>query len=816
MLDTLIQDARYAVRSLRRTPGFLAAAVATLALGIGANTAIFSLMNAVLFRTLPVASPHDLYFVAHGPTDDLFSTSSNYVWLEAVREHTEVFAGATVYNVRDFKTESDQGVEVVAGQYAAGNYHAVVGAPMALGRGFTTEDDRSPGSSPIAVISDSFWTRRFGRDPKAIGQTLVVGGQPVTIVGITARGFHGMRPGRRIEITLPLSMLAQQDRDFLTWPDSWYVMPIVVRLKPGTDLRQAQSVLQMAFRTHVARPELQNFARLGDGRPREATLQPAARGQDRLRNDYEVPLTVLMAMVGVVLLVGCVNVASLLAVRGTARAREVAVRMSAGATRGRLVRQFLTESLILSIGGGGIGVILASWGTQFVSTLFLENQNPVAIDLQPDTTVLLFAIGLSLLTGLAFGSMPAWGSTHIDLATTLKKGSAGWITSPRWSRQKALVAAQIAFSLVLVFAAALLVRTERNVQGVDGGFTTNVLMFSLDAEDTAVPGERMIGLCRDAVNRLRRSGSAGACSTMTPVDTAFERRLLGMPGPEPAEVFVNTVTPEYFSTFGIGLIRGRLFTEQDTSAAPGVAIISDTLARAIFANRDPIGQLIAFGRKPDPSRTLTVVGVVRDMRQARRDLLPSDTVYQPLAQSREAPEHLIASIRTAGDLTPLAATVRQEVRSLDAGVGIMWVRTMRQQIAAATTTERLLATLSTFFAVLALFLACIGLYGVISYDVANRTRDIGIRLALGADRSMVLASVLRQTGTIIAIGLAAGLMAASVTSQLVERLLFGLTSRDPVTLAAAAVTLGGAALLAGFFPARRASRIDPALALRSE
>ena len=815
MLDSLLQDVKYAARSLRRTPGFLGAAVATLALGIGANTAIFSLMNAVLFRTLPVASPRDLFFVTHGPADDLFSTSSNYVWFEEVRKHSEVFAGATLYNIRDFKVESNRGVEVVDGQYVAGNYHAVVGAPIALGRGFTAEDDRSPGSSPIAVISDSFWARRFDRNPRALGQALVVGGQPVTIVGVTAPGFDGMRPGRRIDITLPVSMLAQREPDFLTWPDSWFVMPIVVRLKPGIDVRQAQSVLQTAFRDHLTKPELRNFA----ARPGAAvaTLQPAARGQDRLRNDYTVPLTVLMAMVGVVLLVGCVNVASLLVVRGSGRTREVAVRMSAGATRGRLVRQFLTESVMLSIVGGGIGLILASWGTRSVSTLFLENQNPIAIDVQPDTTVALFAIGLSLVTAMAFGTIPAVGSTHIDINTALKKGSAGSIPSRGWSRQKALVAAQISLSLVLVFAAALLVRTERNLQSVDGGYATdNVLMFSLDSHDTSVPRNRMFGLCRDTIDRLHRFGTAAACSTMTPVDTAWELRFAGVPGSEPSEVFVNTVTPEYFATFDIGLIRGRLFTEQDTSSAPRVAVISETLAREIFPNRDPIGQSIAFGRKPDPSRTLTVVGVVRDMRQALRDVVPSDTVYQPLAQSVEAPDNVIASVRTTGDPAPLAAMIRQDVRRLDAGVGVMWVRTMRQQIAAATTTERLLATLSTFFAVLALFLACIGLYGVISYDVARRTRDIGIRLALGAERSTVLAGVLRQTATITALGLIAGLVAASMTTRLVDSLLFGLTSRDPMTLGAAAVTLGSAALLAGYFPARRASRIDPAVTLRAE
>ena len=387
---------------------------------------------------------------------------------------------------------------------------------------------------------------------------------------------------------------------------------------------------------------------------------------------------------------------------------------------------------------------------------------------------------------------------------------------------KVLVAAQIALCLVLVFGAGLLVRTQRNLQQVQGGFATeNILVAALDANDTTFPHERMVELCSNAVERLReRTGAvAGSCSTMSPVDTAFEGRILGIPTPprDPGadQVLANTVTPDYFRTFGIDLVRGRLFTAQDTARAPRVALINETAARFYFGGADPIGRPIAFGSKPDPARAMTVVGIVRDARHSLRQA-PPRMVYQPLAQIIQPPDTLTAAIRTTSDPTPVAGMVRAEVAALNRDVAVIWVRTMQQQIASALTSERLLATLSTAFGLLALLLACIGLYGVVSYDVARRSHDIGIRLALGAERSSVLTAVLRQTATITAVGLVGGLVAATLASQLVEGFLFELTPRDPVTLGVTTGMLALSALLAGYVPARRASRIDPAVALRAE
>jgi len=826
MMDTVWKDIQYALRSLRRTPGFTVAALVTLALGIGANTTIFSLIEAVMLRTLPVNAPDQLQFIAIGTPSragDSMSTASNYPWFERVRQRTDVFAGVTAFNVRDFKVASEEGAERVVGQYVSGNYHALIGVPMALGGGFASENDRAPGSSPIAVISYDYWTRRFRRRGDIIGQTLTVGGRPLTIVGVTASGFDGMQPGRSIDITLPLSIRIQDEPDFLTWLDSWTSMPLIARLKPGGDIRQAETVLQSVFREHMSQPETQGFSRTSDGRQRTAALLPARRGHDQLRIRYQLPLMVLMGMVGAVLLIACINVANLLFVRGTARASEVAIRMSVGASRLRLIRQFLTESVVLAVSGGALGLILAGWSTRFVAALFRENQNPIVLNAQPDGAVLVFATALSVVTGILFGLTPAFGTTRLSLASALKPGTSGGGVTRGLSGRYVLVAAQIAMSLVLTFGAALLVKTLQNLQRLDGGFNTdNVLLFALDARDTRFPADRVVTLCGDVLDRVRsRAGILSAsCSTMSPIDTAMEGRVIGIPTPPPGVrtsdvVFANTVTPDYFETFGIQLVRGRLFTTQDRSTSTRVAIVNETVARTYFGDADPIGRRLAWGRKPEPGQALTVVGIVRDARHSLRDT-PPPMVYQPLEQILEPPLNLTTAVRTSADPGLIAGVVRGDVRSFTRDVAVSWIRTMRQQIDASLVTERLLAALSAAFGALALLLACLGLYGVMSFDVTRRRRDIGIRLALGATRFTVLAGVLRQAGTIAGAGLGLGLMGAWFASRLMENFLFGLTPRDPYTLAVAAFALAITALVAGYLPARRASHVDPAVTLRAE
>jgi predicted permease len=814
MLESIWQDVRYAARSLGRTPGFAAAAIVTLALGIGANTAIFSLIEAVMLRTVPVRAPEELYFVAHRAADDTeISTNSNFPWFERVQQRTDVFAGVAAYNIRNFKVATDAGVEQVTGQYVSGNYHALIGVPMALGRGFSTENDRAAGSSPYAVISDRYWARRFGRSPGALGRTLTVGGLPVTIVGVTAAGFDGLASGRFVDVTLPLSIRIQDQPDFVSWTDAWTGMPLVARLKPGVSLSTAESVVQTEYRQHLSMPEMRGF-----GRGRTALLRPAGRGADRLRDEYGMALRVLTAMVGIVLLIACVNVANLLLVRGAAGAKDIALRMSVGATRRRVLRQLLTESSLLALCGGAVGFLLAGWGTRFVAGILRSGQDPVFIDVEPNVTVLVFAAGLSMLTGIAFGLAPAVNATGVDLKTTLKGGASSTPDGRR--RRRVLVAAQLALSVVLLFAAALLVRTLQNLRSVDAGVTTNnVLLFALDAFDSPFPAEGMGPLCDELVARLRRQPGVlnGSCSTMIPIDEGSDTYALGLPTPPPQpnaeDVYGNNITPGYFRTFGIEVLRGRPLNDRDLSNAPQSAVVNEAFVRFYFPGQDALGQTIGLGR--NGARRMTIVGIVKDAKQELRSA-PPRMVYLPLAQAPQSSRQLTVALQTSQAPDALAGTIRPELQALTRDVAVRYVRTMKEQIDAALVSERLLATLSGAFGALALLLACVGLYGVISYDVARHRRDIGVRLALGANRASVLATVLGDAARITAAGLIAGVGAAMLLAEAVSRFLFGVSPHDPATLAIAALVLGATAMLAGYLPARRASRLDPAVALRAE
>ena len=812
MLDTLWRDVKYAARSLRRTPGFTTAALVTLALGIGANTAIFSLVEAVLLRTLPIRAPQQLQFIAHGEGDDV-STSSNFGWYERVQQETGIFEGVAAYNTRSFKIAGDDGIEQVVGQYASGNYHALLGVPMALGRGFASERDRAAGSSPYAVISDAYWARRFGRSPDVIGRTLRVGGHPVTIVGVTAAGFEGLSPGRVVEVTLPLSIRIADEPDFVSATDSWTSMPLVGRLKPGVPPAAAEAAIATAYEEYVSRPEMRGF-----GASQTGLLVPAARGADRLRREYGLPLRVLITMVGIVLFIACVNIANLLLVRGAGRAREVALRMAIGANRRRVLRQLLTEACLLALCGGALGFLVAAWVTPLLTGLLAAGQDPLVISATVNWPVLLFAATLSLLTGVAYGLAPAFFATRLDLATALKDGGS---RGRRQTGRQVLVAAQLALSLVLVCGSVLLVRTLGNLRAVDAGIARdNVVMFGLDAFDTPLAEKQMLPLCTSVLERLRVTLGAvqASCSTSTPIDEGFDIATLGIPSPPAApdaeDVYTNDITPDYFGTLGIEVVRGRAFSGRDDAGAPLVAIVNESFAQFYFPGQDALGQTISFGRR-GPVRSLTIVGIARDAMLNLRSAAPR-MAYRPLAQTTQVPRQLTVAVRTAVGPEAIAANLRSDVRELSRDVAVTYVRTMDQQIGAALVTEHLLASLLTAFAALALLLACVGVYGVTSFDVTRRTRDIGIRIALGATRHRVLSSILGQTAVIAAAGIATGLAAAAAVSTVLSRFLFGIEARDPVTFALGGVILALTALVAAYLPARRASLVDPTLALRAE
>jgi predicted permease len=838
--DELRQDLRYATRQMARAPVFTAAAIASLGLGIGANTAIFSLMDAVLLRMLPLENPQDLYYLGHGagmerdssiaavlfsPED--ISTSANYPLLERY-QGAAVFEGVTAYEGETLLVATAEGIERVNGQFVSGNYHAVLGVPVILGRGFSTERDRDIGATPIAVISDGYWTRKFGRNPDVIGRTLIVHGRTVTIVGVTAPGFDGLTPGWPIDLTLPMSVRAMDDPRYLDARDGWVSLSLVGRVQPGVSEAEALAVVDPLFRQFWMEPE-NAWAREGSSATatRRAALVPAGRGSGDLRDRYATPLGVLMGMVGVVLLIACANVANLLLARAAARAREVAVRLSIGAGRMRLVRQFLTESLLLALSGGALGLLVAIGSIGAILSMIGTGEYPVVLEVSLNARVLAFTMAVSILTGIAFGLVPAIGATRPNLTNTLKGIGAVTAHGRRATAGKTLVIAQIALCILVVGASGLLVRSLRNLKTLDAGFVrANVLLFNVETTEPPFSEERRASFYSDVLDRVRALPGvvSASLSKRSPIDFSSELRRIEIPGmPDraaPGGVSSNVVTPDYFETLGIGLVRGRGLSNQDRMGSPMVALVSESMARTYFGEADALGRTIFLGGRKD---TLSIVGIVRDARhEGLREGAPP-SVYTPLAQPGEefegtvgVPDELTAAIRTNGDPRQLARSVRTLVREIDDAAAVSYVRTMEQQLDAALVRERLLANLSTGLGFLALLLAALGLYGVMSYSVARRVRESGIRIALGATPADMMWNVLREVLVVSLIGVAVGLGATLASGRIIAAILFELSPRDPITLGAVGALLVVTALAAGYVPARKAASVQPIQALRAD
>jgi len=818
-LDTTVEDLRFAWRMMRKTPGFTAAAIISLALGIGANTAIFTLVDAVLFRTLPLPDPGGLYFLAHGNGDNP-GTSSNYPLFERYAALTEVFDGVAAYNTNGLKVSTADGIESVDSLWVTGNFHAVVGVPMALGRGFAAERDRDAGGSMIAVISDHYWASRFNRAPDVLGQPLVVNGHTVSIVGVTAPEFTGLQPGTRPDITLPLSIRVLDEKEFFDAHDTWTSMPILARVKSGVSASQALAAADVAFRQYMSEKENNWILQRSPEAFSAARLLPAARGSNSLRQRYAMPLIVMMAMVALILLIAAANVVNLMLVRGAARSREVAIRLCVGGGRSRLIRQFLTESLLLSVCGALVGFVIAMWGTSAIMAFFGTMEAPIRLDVTANTRVLAFTTGVTLITGLLFGLIPAMKSTRLDLTPALKDGGGRTGASPRWITGQALVVSQLALGVIVIAVAALLARSLYNLKTLDAGFQgERVLVFTLDSYGTGLEAERRRAVYTELLDRLRTLPGVirVAASRSVPIHTSGNARALNLPGPPETmsqrSAFTNFVTPGYFDTFGIRIVRGRDFNDGDRKDGIRVAVINQALAKLYFGERDAMDQTFSFWAEPEI--TYTVIGIVENTHQMNlREPAPA-AVYTPLAQSEASPWMNFA-LRTAQDPAALASAATATARAVTKIAVIRYVRTMEQQVNASLIRERLLAALSVAFAVLALILVAVGLYGVMSYTVSRRGREIGIRMALGARRGNVLWQVLRQTLIVSAIGIAIGVMASLLSTKYLSALLFGLSERDPATIAGVATALLLTAAVAGFFPARRAATIDPVRAIKTE
>ena len=842
MIETLVQDLRYGFRVLAKNPGFTTVAELSLAMGIGANCAIFTLVNAVLLKDLPVKDPEMLARVVAYRRDSRRDFS--YPVFRDLSSRQQVFSRMAASGELGLNHVILEGAgelqefDQIKGALVSANYFSLLGVNAILGRVFTLEDSRAPGEGAVAVISYGFWERRFGRDPSVLGRTIFLNGTPFTIIGVAPRRFFGDMVGVARDIWVPILMQPRVmtsnmlDRRTSTW------FRTIGRLKPGTSEDRANAELTALFQQIMAEEIATGTGSLiSRERPTDFRVQVerGSRGLNVLREPFRQPLQLLMAVVGLVLLIACCNVANLLLARGSARQREIGVRLAIGSGRWRLMRQLLTESILTSMLGGAVGFAMAHWGTSLLVALFAMGGFPLALDLRPDARVLAFTLAVSLLSSILVGLVPALQATSLDLSSALQANSRSQGGSrPRQRLSKALVISQVALSLWLLIGAGLLVRTVQNLKELDIGLARgNVLMLSVLADAASVERANVVELRAQVFQRLKaipgvRSVSFSGFGLFSGSLSTSPVRVPGSSvKPEnDGEVREEWISPEYFQTFGMKLLLGRGFMDQDSENAPKVAVINETTTRHYFGPESPIGKTIyfpkvdsqgryvPFGSRLDKEQGVQIVGVVQD---AKYDNLRDPTprmVYLPVAQGTGFAESI--EVRTTNDPNALAPQIRQVLKQVSNSIVLRSMNTLEEQINGTLIQERLVAKLLGFFGLLALVLACVGLYGVMSYAVVRRTSEIGIRMALGARRTDVTSMVLRETLVLVIAGVALGVPAALASTHLLRSLLFGLTPTDPVTIGAMSVLMLGIAALAGYLPARRAARVDPMVALRHE
>ena len=835
-MDDLGQDLRYALRTLASKPGFTLVVVLTLALGIGANTAIFTLMDQVLFRLLPVKEPERLVVVdAPGPFSgqshnhsDTLTPMSHPLFLE-LRDKSGAFEGALAEYTTALHVSVGNQTDPVDGVLVSGTFFDVLGLRPAAGRLLGADDDRTPGAHPVVVLGHGFWTRRFAADPRAVGQTLLVNGQRMTVVGVAPAGFNGIDVGESPDVYVPLMMLSQVvptwNRGLGDWRVRW--LTVMARLKDGLTRDQAAARANVLY-GQLLQEDLQRIESKSE-RFRTAFLKkrlellPGGRGVSGLRDQSKTPLLVLMGMVGLVLLIACANVANLLLARASARQKEVALRLALGASRGRLVRQLLVECLVLALAGGLLGIAVSAWTADLLLRALPFETAARVLSPDPDLRVALFALALSLATGVVFGVVPALQSTRPDLAPTLKNESGTLLGGAAPFRfRKGLVVAQVALSLLLLIGAGLFTRSLMNLRRLNPGFEPQRLItFAVDPALSGYDLERRFALFKRMQEEIAaepgvRSVSMADVALMTNSDMSHSVSVDGYEAKEGENMNpnFNEVGPGFFATMGIPLVAGRDFNDVDRMGSGRVAVVNESFARYFFGDKDALGRRFVENRfKGTPDAHTEIVGVVKDTRAGSLREDQRRFVYVPYTQEKGVGE-MTFYVRATRDPSALAPRLRAVVRRIDPTLPVTGLKTMSAQIGESLFVERLVAALSAAFGLLATLLAAIGLYGVMSYAVSLRTREIGIRMALGADRRTVLLMVLEEVAVLAVVGVAIGLPGGYSLARLVEAQLFGLTARDPFTFAMATVTLLATAFLAGYLPALRATRVQPIEALR--
>ncbi|MGH9396204.1 MAG: ADOP family duplicated permease [Terriglobia bacterium] len=830
-LETLLQDLRYGLRQLRRNPGFTAVAVITLALGIGANTAIFSVINAVMLNVLPVSHPNQLVLL-RWESPHMVTDYFPYPTFDQLREHNSVFSEMFAFHELQLATRLGDQSGLAEGSLVSSNYFSALGIKAAAGRTFTAEADRTPGGAPFAVISYRYWKRQFGLDPAAIGKLIKLNGAPFTIIGVTTPGFFGVTVGDSRDIWIPITMQAQvmDGRSLLNDTKSWWLR-MMARRKAGISESKALAGINVAYQEIARR---QAGARLASESDQELAhekiaLVPASKGLSGLRSRFSAPLLILMALVGVLLLIACANIASLALARATARQKEMAVRAALGAGRMRLMRQLFTESLLLAAFGGIAGFLLADWGDNLLLKLLSGAGTPAALNLYPDAKVFAFVACIAVATAILSGIAPAWKAAHVSLNAALKAsartvaGGSGNKRS-RLGLRKLMVASEVAMSLLLLVSAGMLVRSLEKLKEVNPGFDeNNVLLVSVDPTLIGYRGTRLMNLYGQLADNIEavpgvRSASLAALPPMSGAQWRTGVFVQGrVPGPhENTTALMNLIGPSFFKTMGIALLRGRDFTLRDNADAPEVAITNKAMARFYFGDESPIGKRLSF-RGPGRGE-LEIVGVAQDTKYNGLRAPPPRVIYLPYLQTPAAslPFGMTLEIRTAGNPESYAGAIRQAIRGVSRELPILGFTTVAEQVNRSLGEERLVAELSSFFGLLALILASVGLYGVMTYAVTQRTGEIGIRMALGAQRSDVLWMVLREALQLVALGAGLGVPIALVFTRIISSQFYGITPYDPVAVCVATAVLAAIAAIASYIPARRATKVDPMVALRHE
>jgi predicted permease len=835
----ILSDLRFAFRTFRRSPGFSAIAVASIALGIGANTAIFTLVDQVLLRLLPVQNPQQLVQVtfdgSHYGSNWGDGSELSYPTYQEVRDGNRVFSGVFGRFGYDMHIGFQGKTDRARGELVTGSYFPVLGVRPAVGRLLTLSDDRQKGGHPVAVLSHAFWTSRFGADPTVVGRTAIINGHPFTIVGVTQAGFEGIEIGQPVQVFVPMMMKLQITPGFDALDDRLYRwVRVFARLRDGETREQAHAGLLPLFRTSL-QADVDSPGFKGASAEARKTylrnqlvLDPAAQGHSNFRSQMTRPLWVLMAIAGGVLVIACANVANLLLARAAGRQREIATRLSLGATRSRLVQQLLVESLALSVVGGLAGLALAIGGAPLVLSFFVDPGGPPVVSTAPDVRILGFTFGLAVVTGIVFGLAPAFTSTRTDLAPTLKAESTS-VMGGRGRVRKALVASQVAVSLLLLLGAGLFIRTLSNLATADLGLhTQNVVAFEVDPTRNGYDGPRTKQFAKSLLDRLQGIPgveSAGLATTRILEGDQWSSGMTiegyQMKPREDAGQLCNSISPGYFKALGMPIVAGRDFAARDEYTPEAgqnrpdfrVAIVNELFVKKYFPDRNAIGRRIGFGTDPGTQTSIEIIGVVKDAKYTDVRSEVRSQVFFPYLETRE-PGGFAVYVRTSRDVESAFSAARRAVRDLDENLPVSDMRSMDAQVAQSLSNERLMATMSAVFGTLATALAIVGLYGVMAHTVTRRTREIGIRMALGARGLDVGWLVMRETLTIAVIGAVAGLPMAWWLSRFVESQLYGVTPMDMASIGGAVFALGAAALVAGLAPTRRAVKVEPMRALR--